>query len=112
MNNAYTKDRNAEVSEENLEGRIVASRRSGRVAMVIGNSKYEHEAKLKNAIHDMNDMSAALARLEFEVIQAPDLPKRQLEIQLRRFLQRASETETAVLYYAGHAVQINGTNFL
>lgn len=86
--------------------------RTGRLALVIGNSKYQNAARLINPVNDMKGMGAALSRLGFEVMTAEDLSKRDLEHQLGLFYRKAKAVAAILLFYAGHAIQINGRNFL
>ena len=56
-----------------------------RVALVIGNSAYQHTARLTNPKNDATDMSAALKRLGFEVLDGFDLDKPAFERRVRDF---------------------------
>jgi hypothetical protein len=83
-----------------------------RVALVIGNSAYEHTAELKNPRNDAADMAASLKRLGFEVLEGRDLDKREMERLIRQFGLRLSGADLALFYYAGHGVQLSGQNYL
>ena len=88
----------------------VASER--RIALVIGNSAYQHTARLKNSTNDANDIAAALKRLRFEVLEGVDLDKRSMERTIRQFGLKVAGAEIALFYYAGHGLQVGGQNYL
>ncbi len=86
-----------------------------RLALVIGNGAYKHAPALANPKNDAEAMTAALKRLKFEVIAGLDLD----EVSTRRLLREFSEKldgfgkeDVAVLFYAGHGLQVNGRNYL
>ena len=83
-----------------------------RVALVIGNSAYQHTAELKNPRNDAADMAASLKRLDFEVLEGMDLDKRGMERLIRQFGLRLSGADLALFFYAGHGVQLSGQNYL
>src|SRR5262249_32756816 len=83
-----------------------------RVALVIGNSAYQHSAPLGNPTNDAQDLADTLGRLGFEVILAKDLDKRGMEQSFSRFARLAQDADVAMFYYAGHAMQYGGENFL
>jgi hypothetical protein len=83
-----------------------------RVALVIGNSAYQHTTPLTNPGNDARAMADLLARLDFEVVQGRDLDKRAMESLLRQFGQQAGMADVALVFYAGHALQVGGENYL
>lgn len=84
-----------------------------RVALVIGNSQYKNSTlALFNPKNDAEDVAAALRLLSFEVIQATDATKRDLELALQRFARAATDADSALFFYAGHAIQLQGRNYL
>ena len=83
-----------------------------RVALVIGNAAYQNTAALANPGHDAEDMAAALKRLGFTVFSGNDLNKRGMERALAGFARAARDADAALFYYAGHAMQYNGINYL
>lgn len=83
-----------------------------RVALVIGNSAYQHATALANPANDAGDMSAALKELGFEVILGLDLDKRAFDARVRDFSRALPDAETGVFYYAGHGLQVVGRNYL
>ena len=84
-----------------------------RVALVIGNSQYKNaNLALTNPKNDADDIAAALTSLGFEVIQTTDARKTDIEGALARFGRVAKESDSALFYYAGHAMQHQGRNYL
>lgn len=83
-----------------------------RVALVIGNSNYLHVPRLPNPANDADDLAQAFRRLGFEVRQASDLDDRGMRLALRDFGIMAERADVAVIYYAGHGVQIDGINYM
>ena len=83
-----------------------------RVALVIGNSAYQHTATLKNPSNDATDMAQALRNLDFEVIDGTDLSKRDMVKRIRTFADKVRGADVGLFYYAGHGLQVNGRNFL
>jgi len=83
-----------------------------RVALVIGNGAYRETAQLPNPRNDALDMSGALRRLGFQVLEGLDLEKRQMERLIREFDQQLEGATLALFFYAGHGVQVAGQNHL
>ncbi len=83
-----------------------------RYALVIGNSSYL-QAPLKNTINDATDMASALKRLNYRVTLEIDLEQGEIFEVVRRFYQQIkSKKAITIFYYAGHAVQVDNTNYL
>jgi uncharacterized caspase-like protein len=89
-----------------------AEDRSGRVALVVGNGAYTGAAKLPNPANDADDVGTVLEALGFDVIKVKDAARRDFVAAIDRFLTRAATAEAALLYYAGHGIQLDGENFL
>ncbi|MEM1351642.1 MAG: caspase family protein [Pseudomonadota bacterium] len=83
-----------------------------RVALLIGNSDYAHVSQLPNPANDARDVSAALGRLGFDVTLALDLDYRQMRLALRDFGEAAANADIAMIYFAGHGVEIDKVNYL
>ena len=83
-----------------------------RVALVIGNSAYEHAPPLPNPTKDAAGMAALLTTLGFEVIEGRDLDKRKMERAIRDFGVKLAGADVALFYYAGHGLQVAGENYL
>jgi hypothetical protein len=84
-----------------------------RVALVIGNSNYKAAGiSLSNPKNDAQDVSAVLGGLGFEVVMAIDATKRDMDLALQRFARLAADADSALFFYAGHALQYQGRNYL
>jgi uncharacterized caspase-like protein len=86
-----------------------------RLALVIGNSAYRAVSPLPNAENDAKSMSEMLGSAGFEVMSAPDLSQDDLRKTIGDFAGRlaAKGPDTvALVYYAGHGIQVDGENFL
>lgn len=83
-----------------------------RLALVVGNARYPL-APLNNPENDARVVASTLRRLGFEVIEHVNLPVKDFRRVLREYAKRVQDTEgTALFFYAGHGVQIDGRNFL
>jgi len=83
-----------------------------RVALVIANSAYEHVAALRNPANDGKALAAALRGLNFEVREVYDVDLSRFGKVLKDFGDLAEGADWAVIYFAGHGMEIAGTNFL
>ena len=83
-----------------------------RVALVIGNAAYRHAAELGNPRNDAADIAAALRSLGIEVVEGIDLDKPAMDRKIREFAQALSGADVAIFFYAGHGLQVNGSNYL
>lgn len=82
-----------------------------RVALVIGNGAYPR-APLENPVNDANDIAAKLRNLGFEVVERANLKTSQIGRTLREFRTRIAPGSVALIFYAGHGLQIKGENYL
>lgn len=83
-----------------------------RVALVIGNSTYQNVALLPNPVNDATDVSASLTRLGFDVRTLKNAGYDDMRRALLDFGRRARGAELAVVYFAGHGIQMGGDNWL
>jgi caspase domain-containing protein len=84
-----------------------------RVALVVGNSAYKAaNLSLANPRNDAEDVSAALKALGFEVVTSVNATKRDMDGALQRFARLATDADSVLFFYAGHAMQFQGRNFL
>lgn len=86
-----------------------------RLAFVIGNGGYTGVAPLQNALNDANATRTVLQEAGFEVVPATDATLTGMRSALETFIERvraAGPGASAMVYYAGHAVQLDGTNYL
>jgi hypothetical protein len=84
-----------------------------RVALVIGNSAYQKVAKLSNPANDAAAVAGMLKMAGFDSIDLKsDLSASDLRRTLRDFGNKARDADIAVVYYAGHGIELDGTNYL
>lgn len=83
-----------------------------RVALVIGNAGYESVPDLINPINDATAIGAALERLGFTVKNQTDLSFDAMRRALGEFAGQSSGADIAIIYYAGHGIEIGGQNYL
>jgi len=97
-----------------LVGMHAASAES-RLALVIGQSAYKSVPALPNPINDAKAVTQMLTDSGFEVSTASDLSQSQIRDQLNEFAGKVASKggdSIALVFYAGHGVQIDGENFL
>jgi hypothetical protein len=83
-----------------------------RVALVIGNGKYVNADALRNPPNDARAVAKALSDIGFDVTFGQDLERTPMERLVRDFLRKAASANVAILFYAGHALQVDGRNYL
>src|SRR5665213_3484345 len=84
-----------------------------RVALVIGNSAYKNASMLANTINDSTAIATLFKSVGFEVvISRTDLGVVDFKRAVREFLLTAETADVAVVYYAGHGIEIGGNNYL
>ena len=85
---------------------------SNRIALVLGNGAYQSAAQLPNPSNDAADVSQALRKIGFDVIEGRDLERRAMEKKIREFGRRLDKADVALFFYAGHGLQVGGKNYL
>ena len=83
-----------------------------RVALVIGNDRYDNLDPLQKAVNDARAVGDTLARLGFEVIRIENAPRRAMNQKLVEFTGKIGRGDTAFFFYAGHGVEVKGINYL
>jgi hypothetical protein len=84
-----------------------------RVALVIGNSSYPNGARLSNPANDSAAVADALRSAGFDTVDLKrDLDASAMRRAIREFADAADHADVAIIYYAGHGVEIDGTNYL
>ena len=84
-----------------------------RVALVIGNSAYKSAARLANPANDAALVGGMFKNAGFDWIDTKtDLNAAEMRRALRDFGGRARGADVAVIYYAGHGIELDGTNYL
>ena len=91
-----------------LPGQGEAARR----AFVVGNSKYTHIPSLPNPANDAADLAAKLKALDYQVTLELDVGRAQFLRSFQAFSATLSADDLALIYFAGHGMQIGGENYL
>jgi hypothetical protein len=87
------------------------ARADTKVALVIGNSKYESAEELKNPTNDAALVQTALRSIGFTVVLKKDVNEEDFREALTEFARDASNANVALFYFAGHGVQFHGQNY-
>jgi uncharacterized caspase-like protein len=82
-----------------------------RVALVIGNSAYPSGA-LANPKNDATAVGAALKNMGFDVELKLNASKSDIDSLLSRFSVKADKATVAMVFYAGHGIQVGGINYI
>lgn len=82
-----------------------------RIALIIGNDDYGTQ-RLDNPVKDAMALNAVLQLLGFETNAYMNLDKEETERLVAEFTEKASNYDMALFYYAGHAIQSKGVNYL
>ena len=84
-----------------------------RVALVLGNSAYQNVAPLTNPVNDSAKIASTLKDAGFDVVDSRrDLSAADTRRALRDFADRSRDADIAVVYYAGHGIEVDGGNYL
>ncbi len=81
------------------------------IALVIGNSNYP-DMPLTNPVNDADAVSAAFEEMGFIVEKVLDADKEQMAMAVNRFSAKMRTARVAVFYFAGHGMQVDGSNYL
>ena len=76
-----------------------------RVALLIGNGEYQHENTLPNPVRDVRLLASTLKGMDFKTEVLENLPKRDMDLAIKRFVRESAGADSAILYYAGHGQQ-------
>lgn len=88
------------------------ARAEKRVALVVGNSAYTSISFLSNPANDAADISQKLLGLGFDVTLGVGLDYRGMREVVRTFLDKTPDADIALMFYAGHGIQVSGRNYL
>jgi len=84
-----------------------------RVALVLGNSAYQNVPPLSNPVNDAALMADTLKRAGFDTVDfRQNLSALETRRVLRDFADKANSADIAVIYYAGHGIEVDGSNYL
>jgi tetratricopeptide (TPR) repeat protein len=83
-----------------------------RVALVIGNSAYHAVPVLANPENDANDVAASLQSIGFDVTHLDNADAGEMRRALQTFEDKAAGAAIAIIFFAGHGIEVDGTNYL
>jgi formylglycine-generating enzyme required for sulfatase activity len=83
-----------------------------RIAIVIGNGSYRNVENLPNTLNDANDIAASLDRLGFTVNKIVNATYEDMRRGFLDFGRRARDADMAIVYFAGHGMEVAGENWL
>ena len=90
-----------------------SARAEKRVALVIGISNYQKVPRLNNPTHDAKALGALFKKAGFDVVdEERDLGITDLRRVIREFAENSRDADIAVVYYAGHGIEVDGSNYL
>lgn len=85
---------------------------SQRVALIIGNNNYPTPNKLYNPVSDTKLIAQRLKTADFQVILINNATKKETNRALKKFQKELTPESVGLFYFAGHGVEIKGTNYL
>lgn len=89
------------------------ARAEKRVALVIGVSNYQQVPRLSNPVHDSEAMGALFRKAGFDIVDDErDLGVAGLRRAIREFSEKSKDADIAVVYFAGHGIEVDGSNYL
>lgn len=83
-----------------------------RIALVVGLGAYQAVPVLDNPANDARAVGETLQSIGFDVTTLIDVPGEDLRAEVADFAFRAETADLALIYYAGHGVEVQGQNFL
>ena len=84
-----------------------------RVALVIGNSSYIYAPRLDNPVNDVTAVSVMLEGAGFQVVETRNnLDNTAMRRVIREFSAMTRDADVAVVFYAGHGLEVDGANYL
>lgn len=84
-----------------------------RVALIIGNSAYQNVSALPNPQHDADKVAATLRAIGFDTVTlANNATHQAVNDALRNFADATEQSDWAMVYYAGHGIEVGGVNYL
>jgi uncharacterized caspase-like protein len=83
-----------------------------RVALIIGNSNYQNVAPLTNPANDATAVTDMFRKASFDLVESRrDLKSQEMRRALRDFGDKARGADIAVIYFAGHGLEVDGINY-
>ncbi len=102
----------AQIAENNYRDMVRTPGNSDKLALVIGNSNYQHISKPIYPAHDAKVIKEALKAQDYDVLEAYNLDRANLKATIRDLYKYLPQYKTLVVFYAGHGLEVNGVNYL
>jgi uncharacterized caspase-like protein len=84
-----------------------------RVALVLGNSAYQNVPPLTNPVNDAALIADTFKKAGFDLVELKqNLSAQETRRVLRDFADKSNDADIAVIYYAGHGIEVDGSNYL
>ena len=91
---------------------LVSSGQNKRLALIIGNANYVNTQALANPVNDANSIYFMLDKLGFDLMKFENVNQTEMKRAIDEFGEKLKKYDVGLFYYAGHGVQVNGTNYL
>ncbi|MEM7669321.1 MAG: caspase family protein, partial [Pseudomonadota bacterium] len=92
--------------------RVSVPRNTIKTALIVGNGSYENATPLDNPLNDAALMQQTLSSIGFETQTRTDVPLGSSKAVFQNYIRTTRNADVSLIYYAGHAVQIRGENYL
>ena len=83
-----------------------------RIALVIGESRYVNLPRLANPEMDARSIAETLQKMGYDTRLLLDAPEDGIRKEIRLFASKSGKADVALVFYAGHGAQLNGSNYL
>ena len=83
-----------------------------RIALVIGESRYLNLPRLINPEKDARSIAETLQKMGYNTQLLLDASEDGIRKEIRKFASESGKADVAVVFYAGHGAQLNGSNYL
>ena len=91
---------------------VLQAKQEQRLALLIGNSHYQHGGSLPNPVNDVRAIKRALEGLGFTVMKYEDCTQKTMKRAMDIFGNKLKGKDVGLFFYAGHGVQVRGNNYL
>ena len=85
---------------------------SDRIALIIGNSKYQNLGTLNNTINDAKAVEKSLKEIGYKTRLVTDMNESQIRKEIKSFALDSEKASLALIFYAGHGAQVFGENYI
>ncbi len=101
-----------QLERQNNVNNVKSAQQPFRRALVIGNDNYQSVTKLQNAREDARSIAQSLESVGYQVSLELDSTEKGMKQAIRKFKSQVQGGDEVVIFYAGHGVQLGGSNYL